>query len=51
MKSLPQSLKPGNLNMKGKKTMKMACGCCVAQNFKEEVLVKELEKEKKNMLH
>lgn len=31
--------------MRGKKTMSMLCGCCVAQNFKWDVRVKEALKE------
>lgn len=45
MKSIPQSLNPGNLKMHGKKTQLMRCGCCEAQNFKHRELDREHEKE------
>lgn len=35
MKSIPTHA--GNLKMRGRLTMKMSCGCCVAENFKHQV--------------
>jgi hypothetical protein len=35
----------GNLNMKGKKTMRMRCGCCSAYDFRDDELKKEHKKE------
>lgn len=34
--------------MRGKKTMRLACGCCEAQNFKWRERLKEAKKEIKN---
>ena len=43
MKSLPVDL--GNVNLKGKKSKLLSCGCCEAYNFKEKELIKEMNKE------
>ena len=35
----------GNLKMKGRKTMRMRCGCCSAYDFRDDELKKEHKKE------
>jgi hypothetical protein len=40
----------GNVNLKGKKTMRFSCGCCDAVNFKEDELKKIHKKEMRNAL-
>lgn len=35
----------GNKNMRGKKTVRMRCGCCVARNLKDWYFKKLAEKE------
>lgn len=39
------SVGAGKANLKGKKTLQMRCGCCVAINFKEDELKKIHSKE------
>ena len=36
------------VNMKGKKTIRLACGCCEAQNFKWKERIKQAKEEIKN---
>ena len=36
---------PGNTNMRGKKHVRLGCGCCSVQNFKDRELEKEAQKE------
>jgi hypothetical protein len=38
-----------NINMKGKKTKKMSCWCCVCVDFREEMMQKEHDKEMKQI--
>ena len=40
----------GNVNLKGKKTKLLRCGCCEAVNFKEDELKKIHKKEMRNAL-
>lgn len=44
MKS-PVAYGAGNVNMKGKKTHRMGCGCCVCLDKREEIRYKEDMKE------
>jgi hypothetical protein len=37
------------VNMKGKRTIRLACGCCEAQNFKWRERVREAKKEIKEI--
>jgi hypothetical protein len=52
MKSTPQNV--GSLNLRGKKTRLLRCGCCIAYNYKERELkrehLKEIKKEKANVV-
>jgi hypothetical protein len=50
MRSLPRSLKAGNLKLRGKLSRLMGCGCCVAQNFKPTEEVKLAEQEIHNYI-
>ena len=43
MKSTSRNV--GSVNLRGKKTGRLACGCCTAANFKEHLLRKEHKKE------
>ena len=40
----------GNVNLKGRKTKRLRCGCCDAINFKEDELKKIHKKEMRNAL-
>ena len=46
MKSTARNV--GNVNLKGKKTRLLRCGCCEAVNVKEDELRKEHKKEMRN---
>lgn len=46
MKSTPRNV--GSLNLRGKKTKQLRCGCCAAFNCKEDELKKEHAKEMRN---
>jgi hypothetical protein len=36
------------VKMRGKKTMRLRCGCCEVQDFRERERIKQLKKEFKN---
>lgn len=38
----------GNVNMRGKKTKVLACGCCVAEDLRDKVLAKIHKREIRN---
>lgn len=40
----------GSINLKGRKTMRLQCGCCTAQNFKEKHLKQQHKKEMRKAL-
>lgn len=42
MKTLPCA---GQFNLRGKKTMRAKCPCCIVINLKEEYLIKQTDKE------
>lgn len=38
----------GQFNLKGKKSKMLRCGCCVVQDFRWEIRVKQAQKEMRN---
>lgn len=50
MSKSPRHLSAGNVNLKGKKSHRMGCGCCVCYDLREENLNKIVSKEIKEAI-
>lgn len=50
MKSLAWRGSSANINMKGKKTLSMGCGCCVLEDLRDKAILAEHRKEMKRAI-